>query len=221
MAGNSALAYLEGSSTNRPPLFDGNNFNARKDRFKIYVCSIDYSLWHIFEEGPYVPMKMVDDVQIPKLDNEFNEEESKKMTLNYRAMNIVSCALNPDEYNRVRGSKSAHKMWKTLEVTHEGTNQVKESKLNILVREYELFSMKPNETINEMNTRFTNFVNGLRSYGKEYSMGEMNRKILNSLPKSWEGKALVIEEAKNLKTYPTEELIGSLLTYELTHGFRE
>ena len=36
-----------------------------------------------------------------------------------------------------------------LEITHEGTNQVKESKINLLVHNYELFSMKENETIVE------------------------------------------------------------------------
>ncbi|KAI5662759.1 hypothetical protein M9H77_22082 [Catharanthus roseus] len=51
------------------------------------------------------------------------------MTLNYQAMNILSCALDVNEYNRVSGCDSAHDMWKLLEVTHKGTNQVKESKL--------------------------------------------------------------------------------------------
>ncbi|KAI5663880.1 hypothetical protein M9H77_23203 [Catharanthus roseus] len=53
------------------------------------------------------------------------------MTLNFQAMNILSCALDASEYNRVNGCDSAHEMWKLLEVTHEGTNQVKESKLAI------------------------------------------------------------------------------------------
>ncbi|KAI5680837.1 hypothetical protein M9H77_02064 [Catharanthus roseus] len=47
------------------------------------------------------------------------------MTLNYQAM----CALDVNEYNRVSGCDLAHDMWKLLKVTHEGTNQVKESKL--------------------------------------------------------------------------------------------
>ncbi|KAI5678685.1 hypothetical protein M9H77_09635 [Catharanthus roseus] len=51
------------------------------------------------------------------------------MTLNYQAMNILSCSLDVNEYNRVSGCDSTHNMWKLLEVTHEGTNQVKESKL--------------------------------------------------------------------------------------------
>ncbi|KAI5683327.1 hypothetical protein M9H77_04555 [Catharanthus roseus] len=51
------------------------------------------------------------------------------MTLNYQTMNILSCVLDVNEYNRVSVCDSAHDMWKLLEVTYEGTNQVKESKL--------------------------------------------------------------------------------------------
>ena len=53
-----------------------------------------------------------------------------------------------------------------LEITHEGTNQEKESKINLLVHNYELFLMKKNRTIVEMITRFTDIVNGLEASGK-------------------------------------------------------
>ena len=65
------------------------------------------------------------------------------------------------EMNRICQCKSAKEIWRLLEITHEGTNQVKESKINLLVHNYELFFMKENETIVEMITRFTDIVNGL------------------------------------------------------------
>lgn len=34
-----------------------------------------------------------------------------------------------------------------LEVTHEGTNQVKESKINLLTHQYKFFKMENDETI--------------------------------------------------------------------------
>ena len=58
-------------------------------------------------------------------------------------------------------TKKAKEIWKILEITHEGTNQVKDSKLRILVNDYEMFKMKPNEYIVEMFIRFTDVVNGL------------------------------------------------------------
>ncbi|XP_022143648.1 uncharacterized protein LOC111013509 [Momordica charantia] len=51
--------------------------------------------------------------------------------------------------------------------------------------------------------------------GKEYTTAENVRKILRSLPKSWEPKVTAIQEAKDLSKLPLEELIGSLMTHEI------
>ena len=102
-------------------------------------------------------------------------------------------------------------MWDKLEVIYEGTNQVKESKINLLWREYELFFMKPVETISSMNSRFSKIVNSLKNLGNEITEEEMVKKILISLSKRWETKVTVLCEVKNLKEYSYDELVGSLL----------
>ena len=61
---------------------------------------------------------------------------------------------------------------------------MKESKINMLVHKYELFKMKPNESITNMLTRLTNIINSLKSLGKGYTNSELVRKILRSLPRS-------------------------------------
>ena len=71
--------------------------------------------------------------------------------------------MDRNEYNRICQCKSTKEIWKLLEITHEGTNQVKESKINSLFHSYELFLMKENETIVKMITRFTEIVNGLEA----------------------------------------------------------
>ena len=111
---------------------------------------------------------------------------------------------------------STKEIWDRLEVTHKGTNQVKESKINMLVHKYEVFRMEPNESIKCMYTRFTDIINGLKSLGKSYTNSELVRKILRSLPRTWEAKVTAIQEARDLNTLPLEELLGSLMTHELT-----
>ncbi|KAL5544086.1 hypothetical protein UlMin_007870 [Ulmus minor] len=76
--------------------------------------------------------------------------------------------------------------------------------------------MKHDESITQMYTRFTDIINDLSSLGKEYSISEKVRKILRSLPKQWEAKVTAIQEAKNLSTLPLDELVGSLMTHEMT-----
>ena len=75
--------------------------------------------------------------------------------------------------------------------------------------------MKDNETIVEMITRFTDIVNGLETLGKAYKESENVMKILRSLPSKWHKKVTAIQEAKDLTKLPLEELIESLMTYEI------
>ena len=76
--------------------------------------------------------------------------------------------------------------------------------------------MKPSETIRDMYTRFTDVVNGLKGLGKGFSDFELVNKVLRSFPKSWDPKVTAIQEAKDINNFPLEELIGSLMTYEMT-----
>ncbi|MQL67855.1 hypothetical protein Taro_000108 [Colocasia esculenta] len=65
--------------------------------------------------------------------------------------------------------KSTKEMWDKLELLYEGISQVWETKVNMLVSNYELFVMKSDENISEMFARFMVIINGLRALGKEYS----------------------------------------------------
>ena len=123
--------------------------------------------------------------------------------------------MDKTKYNRICQCKMAKDVWRILEITHEGTNQVKDSKVRILVNDYEMFKIKPNEFIVEMFTRFMDVVNGLEGLGNRVSEEENVSKFLRCLPSKWNSKTKAIKEAKNLKGLHLEELIGSLMTYEM------
>ena len=73
---------------------------------------------------------------------------------------------------------TVHEIWHTLEVTHEGTNRVKESRINPLMHDFELFQMKPSETIGDIYTRFTDVINSLKALGKTFLKFELVSKVL-------------------------------------------
>ena len=129
---------------------------------------------------------MVDENKIQKPLEEYDEEENKQFQLNSRGIYILVCA---------------KEVWRILEITHERTNQVKDSKVRILVSDYEIFKMKRNESIVEMFTRFTDVVNGLEGLGNRVSEEDNVSKILRCLPPKWNSKTEAIEEAKILKDY--------------------
>jgi hypothetical protein len=140
----------------------------------------------------------VEGATIVKLESEWNEANVKLVELNCKAMSSLYYALDSNEFNRVSGCDSGKEIWDKLDVTYERTNQVNESKMSILVHEYELFVMKKDENISEMSTRFTNIVNYLKSLGKIYTNEENVRKILRLLPKRWKAKKMTIYEGRDL-----------------------
>ena len=75
--------------------------------------------------------------------------------------------------------------------------------------------MKPNEYILDMFTRFTDIINNLKNLDRAYTDVELCMKILRSLPRSWEAKVTIIQEAKDMSLLKLEELLGSLMTLEL------
>ncbi|XP_043817085.1 uncharacterized protein LOC122724921 [Manihot esculenta] len=150
-----------------------------------------------------------------KTEEEYTNADWKKIFSNAKTINIVHCVLDVTEYNRVLDCESAKAVWDKVEVTYEGTNKVKELKANLLVRDFELFEMKPGETIAKMSIRFTDLVNILKVLGKSFEEAELVKKILRSLLKSWKAKSIVIFDIKEFTRYSYDELIRSLIIHEM------
>ena len=112
--------------------------------------------------------------------------------LNAKVINVLYCALDVNEFNRTSTCNFAKEIWDRLKVTHEGTSQVKESKISILVYKYELFKMEQNKSISGMYIRFIDIMNNLKNLDKSYTDSELYRKILRFLPHSWKAKVTTI-----------------------------
>ncbi|KAI4365334.1 hypothetical protein MLD38_021327 [Melastoma candidum] len=88
--------------------------------------------------------------------------------------------------------------------------------MNILVHQYENFSMKGDETVQQIYERLTLLVNALELLEKSFTNGELVR----TFPRSWEVKKTAIEEARDLTTLPLEQLMSSLMSYEIEKSSR-
>ncbi|XP_068486555.1 uncharacterized protein [Phaseolus vulgaris] len=116
---------------------------------------------------------------------------------------------------RVSQCSSAKEMWDILEVTHEGTNDVKRARKHALIQEYELFRMQKGETICDVQKRFSHIVNRLMSLGKTFDKEELNIKILKCLDRTWQPKVTAISESKDLTSMTVASLFGKLREHEL------
>ena len=179
---------------------------------KIFIESIDRGIWNAIVNGPFIPMDDVDGVSTA---NCFDELTDLEMQYDCVAKNIITSALNLDEFFRVSQCSSAKEIWDILEVTHEGTTDVKRARKHALIQEYELFRMQQGETIADVQKRFTHIFNHLIGLGKQFDKEELNIKILKCLDRSWQPKVTAISETRDLITLTTAALFGKLREHEL------
>ncbi|XP_021747150.1 uncharacterized protein LOC110713000 [Chenopodium quinoa] len=205
-------------STQRPPMFNGKFYAYWKNRMEIFIKAENYQVWRVIETGDFEITATNDKHEVvSKSISDYDKEDYHKLELNALAIKYLHCGLGPHEHNRIMGCKSAKQIWDLLQVTHEGTNEVKRSKIDLLMSRYERFEMQSKETIEEMFTRFNYIINELNSLGRHIPIDEQARKILRSLPQDerWRSKVTAMQEAKDFTKFNMEQLAGSLMTHEL------
>lgn len=122
---------------------------------------------------------------------------------NYKAKKILVYGISPDDYNRISIYLTAKDIWDCLQKSHEGTTQVKQSKVDMLKNKYETFTMQQGESIQETYTRFIVVTNEIHCKDEVIPAHKWVRKILSILLKIWERKVDAISKARDLNRKAT------------------
>ncbi|GJY60253.1 hypothetical protein Tco_0460910 [Tanacetum coccineum] len=156
--------YLEGQSMQRPPLFESDGFIYWKNRFETYVKSKDLDLWHIITYDDFPPVQNNLETkkdEIVPFDKQ-SDDLKKKLAKNNQAKMVIYNALPHKEYERIFMCKTAKEIWDTLLITHQGNSQVKDNKIDLLVQQYEQFTIPEEELIDNGFARFNTIITSLK-----------------------------------------------------------
>ncbi|XP_045798087.1 uncharacterized protein LOC123892341 [Trifolium pratense] len=207
--------FRDGGSGNKPPCFVGEHYDFWKIRMQAFLEAQGEEIWDAVENGPFIPTTVVNNVVETKVKASWTDDDKRKVLFDKKAKNLLQSALGMDEFFRISQCKTAKEIWDTLEVTHEGTTEVKRSKLNTLSQEYEMFRMQPGETILDLQKRFSHLTNHLMALGKTFTNDELNLKVLRSLTRAWQPKVTAISEKKSLSKMSLAALFGKLQEHEM------
>ncbi|GJQ98380.1 retrovirus-related pol polyprotein from transposon TNT 1-94 [Tanacetum coccineum] len=128
---------------------------------------------------------------------------------------VIYNALPRKEYERIFMCNTEKEIWKTLLITHQGNNQVKDNKIDLLVQQYEQFVISEDECIDSDFARFNTIITSLKALDEGYSNKNYVRKFLRALHPKWRAKVKDIEESKDLTSLSLDELIGNLIVHEM------
>ncbi|GKB65395.1 retrovirus-related pol polyprotein from transposon TNT 1-94 [Tanacetum coccineum] len=93
--------------------------------------------------------------------------------------------------------------------------QVKDNKIDLLVQQYEQFTISKEESIDNAFARFNTIITSLKALDESFSSKNYVRKFLRALHPKWRAKVTAIEESKDLTSLSLDELIGNLKVYEV------
>ena len=161
-----------------------------------YMCQIHDRAWMAVEDG-YAPPMMTptgggEEVLKPKA--QWNAQDFEASKWNNKAMHALLCAVDENQYKLIQITRIAKEAWDILETAHEGTEVVKDSKLQVLQTSFETIRMEEDEHFNDFQVRLMDIVNQSHQLGDPYSDRRIKQKIMRSLSERFEPKVTALEE---------------------------
>jgi hypothetical protein len=121
-------------------------------------------------------------------------------------------------YDRVSHLETAHDVWFKLCNTYEGSSEIKSSCKDAYNRQYQTFSQKLGESLDDCFARFESIVSNLKACGNlAYTNNERAKQSLYSLDDHVCGmKITALEESADFTTLDIEKLFSKLKSHELS-----
>ncbi|XP_074324260.1 uncharacterized protein LOC141661156 [Apium graveolens] len=193
---------------------------------RLYLMSQDEGFVRCIDNGPHVPKETITglveadgtigtDKIVVKHPDDCTPEDLEEVNKYKRAMNIMFNGIYSDMFECVMNSPTAKDVWDTIRNLYEGSKQVRENKMQLLIRQYEYFQSIPGKSLSETFSRFQKLLNGLRLHKRVYLVKDSNMKFLRSLPKEWKSTTVSIRNSYDYKDHTLDRLYGVLKTYEL------
>jgi hypothetical protein len=134
--------------------------------------------------------------------------ELQRYENNYKALNLITTTLGRNVYDRVSHLETAHDVWLKLCNTYECSSEIKSSRKDTYNKQYQAFSQKPGESLDDCFTRFESIMSNLRACGPlTYTNNEHAKQLLYALDDHvWGMKITALKECADFATLDTEKL---------------
>ena len=177
------MSNQDGTTSIKPPLFNGSNLIFCKIRMRSYLQSMGADVWAIVERGYQYP------VAVPT-----NPTKKKNYETNAKAVNALTGSLTESEFVKVMQLNTTKEIWDKIILSYEGDAKVKSAKLQTLRIEYENLRMHSDENIASFFLRVDDVVNRMRNLGETRAESTLAQKILRSLTTKFKSKVFALEE---------------------------
>jgi hypothetical protein len=139
--GNNSNEKFYSVHLGKPPHFDGKDYPKWAYDMQMHLYGLHPSLWKIVVVG----------VKIPAEGEALTIEHEQDLHRNVQATRVILGSLCAQEFNKVQNIQIAKVIWDTLKEAHEGTEHVRQGKMDLINGELELVIMKDGERDHKRN----------------------------------------------------------------------
>jgi hypothetical protein len=190
----------------KPPHFDGMGYPKWAYDMQMHLYGLHPSLRKIVVIG----------VTIPTEGETLTLEHEEDLHRNAQATRVITGYLCAQEFNKVRNIQIAKVIWDTLKEAHEGTEHVRQGKMDLINEELELFFMKDGETMREMYDRLMLLVLDIRALESvDWDDSKVTKKLLRAFAPKDKNLAAMIRRDPNYYKMTPNQLLGEILHQEL------
>jgi NADPH-dependent 7-cyano-7-deazaguanine reductase QueF len=173
-------------------VFNGEDFGYWKNQTSNYLLSQGRALWETIQ---------IRYVILTTLENA-TQGELQRYKNNYKTLNLITTALSRNVYDHILHLETAHDVWLKLCNTYEGSFEIKSSRKDTYNRQYQTFSQKHGESLDDCFARFVSIVSNLRACGSlAYIDNEHAKQLLYALDNHvWGMKITALEKSADFAT---------------------
>ena len=183
-----------GTPTKPPKMSSISQYPNWKVRFESFIDFSDPSLRIPITDGYEMPVVEAWDGQQPKALSNYTAPEMKAYERERKAYAAITMALAGDIFHGFRKNKTAKTLWDALQKRYKGNDELKKSKKDLLKRQFDVFEFLPNESLDDLISRFSHLLTELDENGVTPTTEEINERLLDSLPQSWEVHTLLMNQ---------------------------
>jgi hypothetical protein len=134
-------------------VFNGEDFGYWKNQKRNYLLSQGCTIWEIIQITCMI---------LATLENA-TQGELQRYANYYKALNLITTGLGRNVYDRVLNPETAHDVWLNLCNTCEGSSEIKSSHKDTYNWQFQIFSQKPGESLDDYFARFESIVSNFRA----------------------------------------------------------
>ncbi|XP_076919817.1 uncharacterized protein LOC143580759 [Bidens hawaiensis] len=168
-----------GTSNKPPKLLWMEDYPNWANKFETYMQAVNYDAWEAVE-FEYIIQKNENGTchnlsQIPD-DDKATFMREKKM------MNLFKQSIKSEIFQLLQHNGSCYSIWEALMNKDRGNADMRKSKMNLIKKEFDIFTMFKGETMPQMIERYCHLVNEMKRLGINKEYFEYIDKLADALP---------------------------------------